>query len=129
MSTKHERIQASAAEAEAIDNLIIQQNNAKIIAQAMDDAIVRALEKVGLAAERYAKELCPVDTGRLRNSITHVISNDGKFVAIGTNVEYARAVEFGVKSQNRPAQPFLVPAAEQHADQYRSIIESELGKG
>lgn len=31
----------------------------------------RALEMIGLQAERYAKEGCPVDTGRLRNSITH----------------------------------------------------------
>lgn len=29
------------------------------------------LEAIGLQAERYAKEGAPVDTGRLRNSITH----------------------------------------------------------
>lgn len=33
-----------------------------------------ALEACGLQAERYAKMKCPVDTGLLRNSITHVVS-------------------------------------------------------
>ena len=32
-----------------------------------------ALEKCGLAAEGYAKRLCRVDTGLLRNSITHAL--------------------------------------------------------
>ena len=35
-------------------------------------AVSRALEIVGGTAEGYAKEECPVDTGNLRNSITHV---------------------------------------------------------
>lgn len=47
----------------------------------------RSLEIIGLTAERYAKELAPVDTGRLRNSITHEV--DAKDVYIGSNVEYA----------------------------------------
>ena len=32
------------------------------------------LEAIGLAAEGYAKRKCPVDTGRLRNSITYAIA-------------------------------------------------------
>lgn len=35
-----------------------------------------ALEACGLQAERSAKLLCPVDTGRLRNSITHATAGD-----------------------------------------------------
>ena len=34
------------------------------------------LEAIGLQAERYAKEGCPVDTGRLRNSITHTTAKN-----------------------------------------------------
>ena len=34
-----------------------------------------ALEIIGGKAESYAKKLCPVDTGNLRNSITHQQSN------------------------------------------------------
>ena len=36
-------------------------------------AIARALEAIGIEAESDAAKLCPVDTGRLRNSITHTI--------------------------------------------------------
>ena len=39
---------------------------------ALAPALSRGLEQVGLAAEGHAKAKCLVDTGRLRNSITHV---------------------------------------------------------
>ena len=90
-----------------------------------DAAIERALEKVGLVAEGYAKRLCPVDTGRLRNSITHALEGD-RAVLIGTDVEYGRYVELGTTRSK--AQPYLRPAAEGHASQYRSIVEDELRK-
>lgn len=81
----------------------------------------RALEKIGFAAEGYAKKLCPVDTGRLRNSITHDV--DDRNVFVGTNVEYAPSVEYGTKKQK--AQPFLVPAATGHTSTYADIIKKE----
>ena len=89
-----------------------------------DAAIERALEKVGLVAEGYAKRLCPVDTGRLRNSITHVIDAGEQAVYVGTNVEYAPYVELGTARQK--AQPYLRPAAVDHVSEYRKIIEGEL---
>lgn len=94
-------------------------------AEAMHAAIGRALEIIGGQAETYAKLLCPVDTGRLRNSITHTA--DDKFAYIGTNVEYAPYVELGTRFQQ--AQPYLRPAAQEHQDEYKRIIESELHKG
>ena len=54
----------------------------------VDAAIKRALEICGGKAETYAKQLCPVDTGNLRNSITHKPEGTDTEV-IGTNVEYA----------------------------------------
>lgn len=48
-----------------------------------------ALEACGLQAERSAKLLCPVDTGRLRNSITNEVALNEKAAYIGTNTEYA----------------------------------------
>ena len=60
---------------------------------ALAEAKERALEAIGLAAEGYAKLRTPVDTGRLRNSISHAVSGDSAY--IGTNVEYAPYVEFG----------------------------------
>lgn len=54
-------------------------------------AIQKALEMIGLQAEGYAKLKCPVDTGRLRNSITHVQENERTEI-IGSAVEYAAYV-------------------------------------
>lgn len=38
------------------------------VKSAMEKAIARGLEEIGLTAEAYAKLKCPVDTGRLRLS-------------------------------------------------------------
>ena len=73
------------------------RDNGEIILDSISHALLRGLEKCGLVAEGYAKKLCPVDTGNLRNSITHKIElNDGSGSAyIGTNIEYAPYVELG----------------------------------
>ena len=42
-------------------------DNSKEVSAAIEAAILRGLEKCGLVAEGYAKKLCPVDTGNLRN--------------------------------------------------------------
>lgn len=84
-----------------------------------------ALEKIGLMAEGYAKAMCPVDTGRLRDSITHMVDGGEKAVYIGTNVEYGPFVELGTY-RNPGGHPFLRPAVNDHMEQYRSILKSEL---
>lgn len=61
---------------------ITVEDNSVLAIAAVNAAVVRGLEKVGLLAEGYAKQLCPVDTGRLRNSITHAL--DGEAPAITT---------------------------------------------
>lgn len=72
--------------------------------------VMRELTKVAVRVSAEAKRLCPVDTGRLRNSITFGVDADsqGPYAVIGTNVEYAPYVEFGTRYQR--AQPFLRPA-------------------
>lgn len=105
--------------------LEVVKDNTEEAVDAIGSAIAAALEEVGLAAEGYAKAACPVDTGRLRNSITHVARPDERAVYIGTNVEYAPYVELGTVHQK--AQPYLKPAASEHADTYRAIIERRLG--
>lgn len=94
----------------------------------LKQAAARALEKAGLTAENYAKLACPVDTGRLRNSISH--ASDGESAYIGTNVEYAPYVELGYINPDTmrhiPAQPYLRPAVADHADKYRRIIQDEM---
>lgn len=119
---------------------------------AMREAAVRALEKCGLQAEKYAKLLVPVDTGNLRNSITHTVDEKEPAAYIGTNVEYAPYVELGTGAENFPggrpdpwaykddegnwhrtsghkAQPFLKPAVANHSRTYINIIKDELKNG
>lgn len=98
------------------------KDNSEEVKSLMTSALARALEKIGLVAEGYAKRLCPVDTGRLRNSITH--ADDGEAEYIGTNVEYAPYVELGT-SRTR-AQPYLKPAVVDHANEYKEIVEAEM---
>lgn len=90
-------------------------------------ALLRGLEKIGLVAEGYAKKLAPVDTGNLRNSITHEVDDEEPTAYIGSNVSYAVYQELG--TVNMKAQPFLKPAVTDHASEYRKIIENELKNG
>ena len=126
-------------------------DNSKEVLAAMHEAAARALEKCGLVAEGYAKKLCPVDTGNLRNSITHTVDEQEPAAIIGTDSEYGAYVELGTGiyaeggrptpwvyqdakgnwhyTRGNKAQPFLKPAAADHAGQYRYILESELENG
>ena len=89
-------------------------------------AKARALEIIGGKAETYAKLLAPVDTGNLRNSITHQqLDEDTEIIA--TNVSYAPYQEFGTSKM--AAHPFLRPAAEGHSEEYKKIWINELRKG
>ena len=123
-------------------------DNSKEISDALKAAILRGLEKCGLVAEGYAKKLCPVDTGNLRNSITHAVDEDEPTAIIGTNSEYAPYVELGTGKYaegGRPtpwayqdvngkwhwtagnrAQPYLKPAVADHKQTYQNIIEDAM---
>ena len=61
----------------------------------MHDAIIHALELCGQVAEGHAIVNVPVDTGNLKQHITHKVNEDEQAVYIGTNVEYAPYVELG----------------------------------
>ena len=87
---------------------------AKVI-QKINKANKQIISKACLMVERDAKKLCPVDTGRLRGSITHEIQ--GTTGRVGTNVEYARAVELGTEKQS--PQPYLRPAL--HANEKKIL--------
>lgn len=133
------------AESRIIDNI-------ELVRRATDEAIEKALEEIGITAEAYAKLIATqkhiVDTGRLRNSITHATKSDtgqtnysdnhgktysdgsakgtpeAKTVYVGTNVEYAPYIEYGTTKQ--VARPFLHPAVTEHVDEYKMIFENSL---
>lgn len=109
----------------------------------------KALTQVGIDAQRNVAALVPVDTGLLRNSITYAISgqapakksykgkdgtsgsyegtvgdSDELAVYIGTNVEYADAVEFRENVQHINGQAhFLRDGITNHLGEYKEAIE------
>lgn len=92
------------------------------VKDALENQIALALAKVGFAAEDHVKALAPVDTGRLRASITHLV--DDRSVTIGTNVEYAKYQEAGTSRMK--AQPFLEPGIMDNMEEFKEIIRNEL---
>lgn len=111
----------------AVDGVTVNEDNTEEVQQGIVRAIDRALETIGLLAEGYAKRACPVDTGNLRNSITHAVESGEDAVYVGTNVEYAPYVEMGTR--RTAAQPFLRPAATEHGSTYRGILKRNLENG
>lgn len=118
--------------------LVVTDNTGTVV-DAIDSALVAALEEIGLLAEGYAKrELSKpksghrtdpdprpnVDTGVLRNSVTHRVDARGRYVIVGTNVEYAPHIELGTVRQR--AWPFLRPAATEHTEEYREAVRNAL---
>ena len=108
-----------------------------------------ALEAIAQTASSYAKIACPVDTGRLRNSITGVtMKQDGmtqtssggapaeagdssvrgeppvNSVAIGTNVRYAERIELG--SSMQAPNGYLGVAFSDHLGEYKKLLEASL---
>mgnify|MGYP003421884049 FL=1 len=129
------------------------RDNTEEVLSALEAAIKRGNEAIGMTAERHAKKKCPVDTGRLRNSITYALAGEethvksyrankggkdretytyegtaegkkGSGVYIGTNVEYAPFVENGARG--RPPVHFLQDAATNHTDEYKRLMEDSM---
>lgn len=85
----------------------LDEDALQVVFTAPDGPIGKVLKSLTAKAERNAKRRCPVDTGRLRSSITSdVVAEEGALVGVvGTNVEYAPYVEFGTSRQ--PPAAFL----------------------
>lgn len=127
----------------------ITDNSGEILRE-LENKKAAALEAIGITAEGYAKIRTPVDTGRLRNSITHAVK--GNDVYIGTNVEYAVWLELGTgiyaSDGNGRQSPWgyydrngkyhvtrgtkprhmLKKAASEHTQEYKDIIKRIMSK-
>ncbi|MDE7398959.1 MAG: HK97 gp10 family phage protein [Oscillospiraceae bacterium] len=105
-------------------------SNVDEVKNALPEVLEKALMEIGIEAEAHAKEIITekgaVDTGRLRNSITHALDGT-KAVHIGTNVEYAPYIEAGTSKMK--ARPYLRPAVEDFKDEYKEILENNLKNG
>ena len=98
------------------------KDNTDEVLSALEKAKKRGLEAIGLVAEGHAKKLTPVDTGRLRNSISHATDDEAAY--IGTNVEYGPYVELG--SPTIKAHHMLQKAATDHTDEYKRLMEDSM---
>lgn len=131
--------------------VIIIEDNTERFATELEIAVYRALTRCGEMAVGYAKDLCPMSENSgdasLRQSIEYKINKND--VYIGTNKEYGPYVELGTgkyypggrpepwnyedengdwhHTEGQEAQPYLVPAAKDHAQTYRNIFKDELG--
>lgn len=125
------------------------------IIDAKDEAVRRAMIQIGMAAETYAKGLCPVGTpestgikgyigGTLRGSITYATEEQhstGQAPAKGADYKMLATPEkervyIGTNVEYAPyvemgtvkmkPKPYLKPAIANNAAEYQSIIEREL---
>ena len=78
------------------------------------------IKECALAIQSDAKRNCPVDTGRLRMSITSDTSNINDFEAsVGTNVEYG--------THKQSPKPYLRPAYNKNVAKLQTKINKVLG--
>ncbi len=97
-------------------------SNLNLDATELEKAIQEELEASAYQIEKQAKANCPVDTGRLRNSIKADV--DGLEANIGTDVYYAPFVHDGTYKME--ARPFLESAAETVLDDIEDRIADAI---
>ena len=111
-------------------NSIIFTDNLEEVLEAVDSAITAGLVEIGAKAQGYAKDLTPVRTGILRDSIGVEVDKEEKATYIGTMVDrfpkkpYGQYVELGARG--RPGVHMLQRAATEHTDEYKRLMEDSM---
>lgn len=121
------------------------------VAENLSVGLYNALQEAGEIVRKDAVMNCPVQTGRLRGSITSNV--EGNTAEIGTNVDYAPYVEFGTGAKGDKSvahttkerwtyysggqffttsghapQPFLIPALKNNSDKIKQLIRQAVMK-
>lgn len=136
MEIRFEGLDRLARKFERLSNPAVVQQTAK-----------KGIMKGSLLVEGDAKDLCAVDTGRLRNSINSKTEIHGDTIesTTGTNVEYGPYLEFGTgqrgaSSPQHPgvslsfrsdwkgmsARPYLYPALIQNRQKILELVADEF---
>lgn len=111
-------------------NSIIFTDNLDEVLYAVDSAVTAGLVEIGAAVQGYAKDLTPVRTGTLRDSIGVEVKKDENAAYIGTmegrfpGKPYGKYVELGARG--RPGVHMLQRAASEHTDEYKRIMEDAM---
>jgi HK97 gp10 family phage protein len=93
----------------------------------LPEAIETGIERGANLIADVARQLSPVDTGALRDSIRVEGGDDAlsrKVIAGGDGVDYAAFVEYGTSVS--PAQPYMTPAKE--AIDVQAEVAAEIRK-
>ena len=126
-------------------------DNKADVEKALKEQVIAWLEAIGEDAASTSAKFAPVDTGRLKNSISSAVDEEGQQVFIGTNVEYAIYHEFGTGkyasggggrstpwayqdektgewrwTAGVPARHFLQFGCTAHTAQYKQMLEEAL---
>ena len=86
----------------------------------LDSKVEIALEKIGLRAETHAKKKCPVDTGRLRNSIAHLVAGQGAKTVDYKAMEYY-TTKAGKKSKRRKTMDYSYQTGDASGDNSKTV--------
>lgn len=111
-------------------NSIIFTDNLDEVLDAVDSAITAGLVEIGATVQGYAKDITPVRTGILRDSIGVEVKKDEKAAYIGTMIDkfpdkpYGQYVELGARG--RKGVHMLQRAASEHTDEYKRIMEDAM---
>lgn len=132
----------------------IRADNRAAAMNEMKERILTGLEACGMAGEGYAKanltQKGHVDTGNLRNSVTHKVDSAEPAAYIGTDVEYGKYIEMGTgkyaaggrqtawswqdedgkwhKTTGMRPDPWLKPAVSENMNVYGEIMKNALSK-
>ena len=100
----------------------IDEWNDRVIMERTGSRTEQILDTIGFMIEGDAKRLTPVDTGRLRASIAHIVVQQRNTLAVrvGTSVHYAAYVELGTVKM--AARPYLRPALETNKAKARLML-------
>lgn len=103
----------------AFGELVIRYNKLPTLSATLAREVKAIVEDAALECMNQAKQNAPFRTGTLRRSIHGDPEDGGLTWAVGTNVEYARRIEFGFvgadrlgRNYNQAPRPYLTPAAE-----------------
>ena len=111
-------------------NSIVFTDNLDEVLSAVDSAITAGLVEIGATAQGYSKDLTPVRTGTLRDSIGVEVKKDEKAAYIGTmegrfpGKPYGKYVELGARG--RAGVHMLQRAASEHGSEYKQIMEDAM---
>ena len=129
-----------------------QREMERIVRDLRGEPYLNAMRRATLLVQRSAMKKVPVDTSRLKNSITPEVRAQGNLVTgvVGSNVKYAAFVELGTKAHFVPqqyigtwarrhgfgdrglfvsgeAQPYLEPAFAENAERIVRMLGDAVG--